>query len=209
MNEMPDLIIESADIADIEGFPDGGESPGSDLTATKAADPNTMDFHIQMRGYTMSDFEQMVVHAAAQQLVGSRSFATEIRDKAVEIANAKVNEQLSQAMRDVMGIAVQKRGAEQVTLGQMIGMEAKDYLTQPVNGRGEIDTSGYGSSRQPRAAYLVAEYVKAHFAKEIKAAMDAMLAELKPAVVAQITATVTAERNRVAAALGHEIAAKR
>jgi hypothetical protein len=206
---MTDLIIDSGDIAELEGFPDGEESPGSDLTATKAADPQTMDFYIQMRGYTMRDFEQMVVHAAAQQLVGSRTFATEIRDKAVEIANSKVNDQLWHAMRDIMQIVAQKRGAEQVTLGQMIGMEAKDYLTQSVNSRGEIDTSGYGSSRQPRAAYLVAEYVKTHFAKEIKAAMDAMLAELKPAVAAQISAAVEAERKRVAAALGFELSIKR
>lgn len=207
---MQDVIIDSADIVEIEGRLDEQDNPSSDMTATKGADAQTMDFHVQMRGYTMRDFEEMVVHAAASQLLGSRTFAAEIRDKAVEIANGKINDQLSHAMRDIMGITVQSRGKDPVTLGQMIGMEAKDYLTQPVNGRGEIDTSGYHSGgRQPRVAWLVSEYVKVNFAKEIKAAMDAMLSELKPMVAAQIAATVEAERSRVIAALGYEISAKR
>jgi hypothetical protein len=207
---MTDLIFETADLADIECLEQGESSDLSDMSATKSADPTTMDFHIQMRGYTMRDFEGMVVHAAAQQLVGSRNFQKEIQDKAVEIANARVNDQLTTAMRDIMGLTVQSRGKEAVTLGQMIGMEAKDYLTQPVNSRGEFDTSGYhNGGRQPRAAYLVSEYVKSNFAKEIKAAMDAMIAEMKPKIIAELDATIKAERERVAKALSYEVQARR
>lgn len=204
---MTGIIMDGQDVAEIQGI--GEDEEFSDITATEKEDPATMDFHIQMRGYTMHDFEAMVVHAAAKQIVGDRKFAREIEAKAVELANEKINSQLSIAMGDVMGITVQKRGAETVTLGQMIGMEGKDYLTQPVDSQGKVDTSTWGRDRTPRIAFLVTQYVREHFSKEIKAAMDAMQSELRSAIKQQLDATMAAERQRIAKALEVEISAKR
>ena len=206
---MTDLIMDTADLLEI-GSPDVDPESMADLTATKTADPQTMDFHVQMRGYTMADFETMVVQAAAQQLLSGRTFKSEIQAEAIRQANEKLNSEVAVALNDVMKITVTKRGQETITLAQMIGLEAKDYLTQPVNSRGEFDTSGYhNGGRQPRVAYLVSEYVKAHFAKEIKAAMDATIADLKSQIAALLAETIKAERERVSRALSYEIDAKR
>ena len=204
-----DLIMDSGNLAEITGHGTDEDEALSDLTATKSADPDTMDFHVQMRGYTMRDFETMVVHAAAQQLMGGRTFKAEIEAKAVEIASAKMNARLTDALKDVMGMTVSKRGAEPVTLGQMIGMEAKDYLTQPVGRDGKPNTDSWGSRGTPRIAYLVQQFVADHFAKEIKAGMEAMLAEVKAHAKAKLDQTIQAERERILASLGYEITAKR
>jgi len=202
----PDLIMDSQDLAEFEALDDDESQDLSDLTATKAAHPETMDFHVQMRGYTMRDFEAMVVNAAAHQLIGGRTFKAEIEAKASEIANAKLDARLNEALRDVMGMTVAQRGKEPVTLGQQIGMEAKDYLTQPVDREGKPVTDSWGrSSSQPRISHIVGGFVRQHFAKEITEAMTAMRSEIAAAVAKQLSATIEAERARVAEALGFEI----
>lgn len=205
---MNDLITDSADIVEIDDI--DADEEFSDLTATKEADASTMDFHVQMRGYTMRDFETMVVHAAAQQLTQGLNFKSLIEEKAFEIAGAKVNRQLSEALKDVMGITVTTRGKETITIGQMIGMEAKDYLTQKVDRKGNVISDAWSSSNHmPRIAFLVGEFVRQHFAKEIEDAMKALRAEISAAVSAQISDAVEAERKKIADAIGFEIQRKR
>lgn len=202
---MNDLIMDSGNLMEIGGpdIPEDGEDL-ADMTATKSEDPTTMDFHIQMRGYTMRDFETMVIAAAAQQLIGGRTFKKEIEAAVMAQADKRLNNQVGKAMSDVMGMAVTTRGKEVLTLGQMIGMEAKDYLTQPVNAKGEIETGAWGRDLTPRAAWLVQQYVRQHFAKEIKAALDGMVTELRAQIKSQLDAAIAAERARVLDALAIE-----
>jgi hypothetical protein len=199
---MTQTIIDSADVAEIDGYEEGEEI--ADLSATKEAAADTMDFHVQMRSYTMRDFESLVIHAAAQQLLSGRDFKSGIQARAIEIANEKMNAQLMDTLGDVMKITVSMRGNEVVTLGQMIGMEAKDYLTTQVKSDG-TQGSGYYDKTEPRIAWLVGQYVKKHFASEIKAAMDGVVADVRAAISAQIDKTISAERSRMADALGFEI----
>lgn len=207
---MSELIMDSGNLAEALDMrlDDEGEDL-SDLTGTKSADPETMDFHVQMRGYTMRDFEQMVVHAAAHQLVGGRTFKSEIEAKVSEIANSKLNSKLSDVMKDVMTMTVIKRGSENITLGQMIGMEAKDYLTQKVGGDGKPSDGWSSRDAKPRVEWLVQKFVQDHFAKEIKAAMDSMMSEIRGQMKLQLDQIIQAERARLLASLGHEVNAKR
>ncbi|MCA2013487.1 hypothetical protein LCM17_18495 [Cereibacter sphaeroides] len=199
-------IIDSGNIQEIEGLGIDESDDLSDLTATTEKDPQTMDFHVQMRGYTMRDFETMVVHAAAQQLLGGRNFQRQIEEAAIAIASQKVDQQIGVALRDVMGMTVTTRGKEAITLGQMIGMEAKDYLTQQVDGQGKVVTDSWGrSSSKPRVSFLVGQFVREHFAKEIEAAMKVLRDEIAAGVSAQITAAVESERKKIADAIGFEI----
>jgi len=191
------VLIDSANVAEIEGYDD--ETEISDLSATKQEAADTMDFHVQMR-----DFESLVIHAAAQQLISGRDFKSGIQARAIEIANEKMNAQLMDTLGDVMKITVSTRGKDVVTLGQMVGMEAKDYLTAMVKSDGEPVTAYYDKG-QPRVAWLVGQYVKKHFAAEIKTAMDGMTADIRTAISAQITNAIDAERKRVSEALGYEI----
>ena len=200
---MNDLIMDSGNLAEIEGLDASEDNDLSDLTATKTEATETMDFHVQMRGYTMRDFEAMVINAAAHQLMQGRTFKSEIEAKAIEIASSKVNARLNDVLKDVMQMTVATRGKEPVTLGQMIGMEAKDYLTASVKSDGS-PSDGWGQSA-PRIVYLVREFAKQHFASEIKAAMGTLIADMKAALEKQLTAAIDEERRKIADALGYEI----
>jgi len=199
-------IMEIADIADIEGLDVDETSDFADLTATTGADRTTMDFHVQMRGYTMRDFESMVVHAAAQQLVGGRTFSKEIKEEAAAIASAKVTDQLSFALKDVMSLTVMKRGSEDVSLREMIGMEAKTYLTEIVGSDGKPVTDSWGRrDGVPRVQHLAAVYLRDAFKKEIEQAFKDIREELKSAISGKIESAIAEERKKIADALGHEI----
>ena len=204
---MTDTIIDSGNVMEAEGI-DDADADFADLTATEEADPDTMDFHVQMRGYTMRDFEVMVVHAAATQLVGNRDYRREIEAKAAEIASEKVNDRLNEALKDVMGMTVAKRGQEAVTLGQMIGMEAKDYLTEKVDQSGK-PYDGWGGSASPRVQHLAGKFIRETFSKEIETAFKALRDELKSAVEMKMTAVIEDERKKLSSALGYELTKRR
>tara|TARA_R110000868_G_scaffold237132_9_gene491641 strand:+ start:41507 stop:42139 length:633 start_codon:yes stop_codon:yes gene_type:complete len=204
-------IIESSDVMEAEGIDlDNEDHDFSDLTATEEADPQTMDFHIQMRGYTMRDFETMVIHAAASQLINGRTFQTEIKEEASRIATEKVDSELAKATKDVMSIVVTKRGKEEVTLSQMIGMEAKDYLTLSVDPHdGKPSSGSWGGREVPRVQYLAGKYLRDHFTKEIDGALSGLISEVKSEISRKIDAAISAEREKVAKAIGYEITTKR
>ncbi|MBC22312.1 MAG: hypothetical protein CMJ32_00140 [Phycisphaerae bacterium] len=198
-------IIDSGKIMEAEGMTDP-EDEFADMTATTEPDEGTMNFHVQMRGYTMSDFETMVVHAAATQLLGGRSFQSEIKAEAANIASEKVSRELSTAMKDVMSLTVAKRGNEDVTLSKMIGMEAKDYLTQLVDGQGKPTSGGWGHpDGVPRVQYLAGQYLRENFAKEITEALKAARDDVKAEVSRKIDAAISEERKKIADALGYEL----
>ncbi|MBT9385503.1 hypothetical protein KM176_16635 [Pseudooceanicola sp. CBS1P-1] len=204
---MPDnkTIIDSADLMEVDDVNIDEES-FADLTATKQADPSTMDFYVQMRGYTMSDFETMVVHAAAAQLISGRNFQREIKEEAAVIATNKVTAELEKATKDVMSIVVSKRGKEDVTLSQMIGMEAKDYLTQLVDPySGEPKTDNWGARNIPRVQYLAGKYLRDHFKGQIDGALKDLISEVRAEISKQIAAAIAAEREKFAQAIGYEI----
>lgn len=207
---MSDLIMDSGNIAEIEGL-DYEESEGlSDLTATKTEKPETMDFHIQMNGYTMADFETMVVNAAAQQLLGGQSFKREIQEKANELAGKKLNDQLERELKDLMSMVVTKRGSENVTLRQMVGMEAKDYLTDIVDSSGKVITDSWGRSNgKPRIQYIAQKVFREAFQKEMEQAFKDLRTDLSAAISAKINAAIEDERKKIGDALGYEIAKRR
>lgn len=188
-----DAIIETEDVAEIEGIT--AEDGIEDLTATKDEDQTTMDFHVQMRGYTMRDFESLVVHAAAQQLLQGVTFKRQISDEVKAHADMRLNAEIG---------AVISRGSENVTLAQMIGMESRAYLAQMVDGDGKADSGGWGK-RVSRLEWLAERALRDLFKKEIDAAFASLKSELSAAVSKQIEAAVNAQRNSIADALGYEI----
>ena len=197
-----ECIIETADVAEIEGIT--AEDGIENMSATKSEDQTTMDFHVQMRGYTMRDFESLVVHAAAQQLLQGVTFKKQISDEVKAHADKRLNVEIGAVMSDVMKTTVISRGSENVTLAQMIGMESRAYLTQMVDGDGKADSSNYGK-KMSRLEWLAQKALRDLFKKEIDAAFALLKTELSVAVSKQIEAAINAQRASIADALGYEI----
>ena len=206
---MTDLIMDSGNLAEILGLEDEAEDLAN-LTATNNEDPDTMDFHVQMRGYTMRDFETMVVNAAAHQILAGRTFKGEIQAEAIRQANEKLNGEVTVALRDVMKITVMQRGKESVTLAQMIGLEAKDYLTALVNARdGSPITDHWSNNGVPRIQFLAAQIVQQQFKAMLDSAAKDLKKELENAVGHQIREAIEAKRVEIAKAIGYQIEARR
>jgi hypothetical protein len=203
---MSDLIMDSGNVAENTGFEEAEDF--ADLTATTTADPQTMDFHIQMRGYTMRDFETMVVQAAAQQLVAGRTFKSEIQAEAIRQANEKLNSEVTDALRDVMKITVMQRGKDTISLAQMIGLEAKDYLTASVRPNTGEPADGWSDS-VPRIQFLAKQVFEQQFKAMLEAAAKELKSELAAAVSAHIQRAIDDKRAEIAKAVGYEITNRR
>ena len=197
-------IIDTMNVAEIEGLDEDDNELSSDMTATHEADKTTMDFHIQMRSYTMRDFEQMVVHAAAQQLLRGHSFKSEIAAEVKAQADKRLNAEIGAVMADAMKTTIISRGSENVTLAQMIGMESRAYLTQPVDDQGRHGSDGWGT-KTPRLEWLAKKALRDMFKAELDAAFAALKSELSAAVSKQIEAAINERRESIATAIGYEI----
>ena len=81
---MTNLIADQADIAETND-PD---EEVSQLEATRIPVNEGMEFHVQMKGYTLVDFDKMVIEAAARMLLGRSNdslLAKEIQNKCIEL----------------------------------------------------------------------------------------------------------------------------
>lgn len=198
--------MDSGNIAELEELDCQEAEDLADLTATETEKPNTMDFHVQMNGYTMADFENMVVNAAARQLLGGRTFQADIKEKVNEIASSKLNDRLTAELKDLMNITVMKRGSEDISLRQMIGMEAKDYLTETVNSNGKTTTDSWERRNGlTRLQWIASNVFREAFKKELEQAFKDLRTELASAIQNKIKTAIDEQRKQVADALGFEL----
>lgn len=204
---MNDIILDSANLVE-DGILDDEES--SDLTATKNKDHDTMDFHIQMHGYTMVDFETMVVEAAAQQLLRGHSedsLKKKIEERLITLVSGSIDKALEPITKEIMDdpMLPKYRGAksEAMTLREYIGLCGRDFLQTKVDNNGNITTGTYhGESRINR---LIAGVLDRGFEKEIKSSTSELKTELRSIASAKMNALIDEERNRITEALGYEV----
>jgi hypothetical protein len=198
-------ILESADLAEMVSF-DEEESPRESLSATTESDPQAkIEFHVQMRDWTIRDMEEMIIEASARQIVGrsnNTDLAKKIQDRVIDLTNQRLNERLSGITTDILSQPVMTPGygaQKAVTMAEYIGLTSTAYLAEMVGSDGNPTTSSY--SRQTRAQYLVERAMQVKFKREIEAMTNACISEVQKAIHAHHQALLATEKQRLLDAL--------
>lgn len=210
---MGDVIMDASDLAE-ELDPDN-EIGTADLTATEAPQEGKMNFHVHMSGYTMGDFEEMVVHAAAQKLLqsgGRPNMQQDIQSKVIEETSKELDAKLKPIVSDLMEMPVaskfgSKESDKPMTLGEYLGIITRDFLTTKVTHTGEV--AGRYDRGEPRINRLIAEVIDQKLKKEMEAAVLDVRKELAKQARSKLDEMINEERKRIADAIGYEIKVRR
>lgn len=204
MSEEPNVILETMDLPE-------DEEVTEDMAATHESDPSErLEFHVQMRGYTLRDMDALIVEAAARLIVGrsgDHKLAKEIEARCVALTTAKIDDKLSGVTTEIIDQPILadfpgKTTKEPVTIREFLGLCGREYLTQLVDSHnGEISTSRYGDGRITRMQYLVSRAMEHKFKAEITAATNAAIVEIQNGIRAQHKALVESETARIREAL--------
>lgn len=207
---MSNLIMDTGNLAELNNL--DGEVEISALTATEEAAGTPMEFHVQMRGHTFRDMEDLIVNAAAHQLVG-RYGGTEALRKKIEAETIKhVTQRADTVLLKISAEIIDQPmmpkyvGAkdEPITMREFIGLTGRAYLAEAVDSSGKPTTDRYSS--KPRIQHLVEQAMSVKFKREIEAATSAAIGEIQKAIKAQHDAFLAGEKKRLADALAKLVA---
>jgi hypothetical protein len=208
-------IITTHDIAFDHSDLDDHDGPTESLTATTTSAPDAkIEFHVQMRDWTLHDMEMLIVEAAAQQIVGRvgrpNDLSKQIEARVRELLVAKADERLALVTAEIIDQPVTPAFGDKkpVTMREMIGLYGREYLTQKVGSDGKPSTDTYGRHTQTRMAYLVQSAMDMKFKREIEAATNAAISEVQKMIRDQHIKLLSAEKARVRAAIDKEIDVK-
>lgn len=212
---MPDPIIDTDELAEIEadGEWSDEEQEISDIAATKQATGDNMEFHVQMRGYTLTDMENLIVSAAARQLLGannSTKLAKDIQDRCVEITRKHADEALSKVTAEIIDQPIMPSfgSKEPVTMREFIGLCGREYLTEWVDRSGRPSNDHWATGRTSRAAFIAQQHLEKTFEKEIKAATAAVISEIRNTVKRSHEKFIEDEKARVLEAINNSLKPK-
>ena len=203
-------FLETADLAELVNF-DEDEQPQSDLSATVQPDPDAkIEFHVQMKSWTIRDMEDLIVEASARQIVGKIDRPTDLA-KAIEarvraLLVEKTDKRLAEVTAEIIDQPVTPSYGDKkpVTMREMIGLYGREYLTQMVGSDGNPQSSHYNNTKT-RMAYLVEKAMDVKFKNEITAANNAAISEIQQMIRKQHGAMVTSEKARIRAAIENEV----
>jgi hypothetical protein len=201
-----ELIVDTYELAEMLGEDEVQEN----LEATTKSDPDAkIEFHVQMRAWTQRDMEELVIEAAARQLVGRNAgdgaLAKAVQEAAIRQITARADEKLASVAADIIDQPVLVgpiSSKEPVTLREMIGLYAKEYLTEKVGSDGKPDDSYYARDRnKARITWIVERALDSKFKTEIEKATNAAIREIQAAIHEQHKALLAAETARLREAL--------
>ena len=209
------VIMDTGDLAEIKGGADGFDAVESSMEARKTAEGNGIEFHVAMTSWTLHDMEALIVQAAAQQIVGKfggERLAKEIEAKTISLVTAKADKALEAVTAEIIdqpvlpkGYSYGKPSGDPVTMREFIGLTGRQYLSERVDNYGKVnERSSY--NEQSRIVYLVQKCMEATFEKEIKAATNALILEVRQAVEASHKAFIETEKARLREALAKVMA---
>ena len=205
MTEETDLITDTAEIAEGDWVP--GEEPGdveNDMTATRMPENGKdLEFHIQMRRHTMRDFEDLVIEAAARQIIGRFSdgtIAKRIEARCAELLHEKATAALEGVTAEIIDQPVTPSfgGKEPVTMRELIGLYGREYLQQKVDRDGNRTKAFHSPNR---IQFIAERALEQKFKTEIEKATRTAIAEVQKAVQAEHKALIDAEKARFLKAL--------
>jgi len=203
---MADEIVDSSELAESEW--DSQSEPRdltSDLSATAQPTEERIEFHVQMRGYTQRDMDDLIVEAAARLIVGKhneRSITKAIEEKCVELLNDKATKALDGVTSEIIDQPLTPNFGEKkpVTMREFLGLYGREFLMTPVDADGKPGRDHWGRSRA-RIEWLVSRHLDARFEAEIKKATQAAVTEITRELKARHEAILEAEKQRLRDAL--------
>lgn len=203
------VIMDTSDLLGVSNEDDVRE----DMAATTEPDASAkLEFHVQMRSWTLRDMELLIVEAAAQQLVGKierpSDLAKAIEKRAREMLTEKADKRLDAITSEIIDMPVTPTFGNKapVTMREMIGLYGREYLTQTVRSDGQPATGW--DAKQTRIAHLVDRALDRKFKAEIERATSALVAALQAEIRAEHAKMIEAEKARIRAALAKEVGAK-
>jgi hypothetical protein len=198
------VIIDTQHIA--EGL-DEDEAPVEDMAATETSDPTAkMEFHVQMRSWTMRDMEELIVQAAATQLIGGfrdQKINALIEDRAIASITAKADDKIAGITAEIIDQPLTPKFGERepVTMREFIGLYAKEYLTETVDIDGKPSKGGYARNTYTRAELSVMKYMDRTFKAEIEKQTSAVTREIQSQIKAAHDAFLEQEKTRLREAI--------
>lgn len=202
---MTDTIMDTGNVAEINGL--GPEDEISNMDATKEATGAPMEFHVSMQGHTFRDMEDLIVNAAAQQIMGWHSEGNKLKklieERCISQVTARADEALAKVTAEIVDQPLTPAFGSKspVTMREFIGLTGREYLTERVDRDGKPASGGWNSSTFTRVELLVSKYMDRHFKNEIEKATNAAVAEVRAAIKKQHDDFLAAERKRFAEAL--------
>lgn len=208
-------IIDTDEIAQAKS--DGSDEPVeaiSSMDATTEPAPTGISFHVQMRGYTQEDMEELIVEAAARIIVGRSGetrIAKAIEARVVEAIRERADAVVGKIAADVMNHTLQGATTWQAspgTVGQVLGMLGREYLEQKVTDDGKPfdNVSHWRKDAMTRAEYIARQHVSQTFAKELDAASREVVKEMTKAVKDRFAAMLDAKKAEFNADLAESFA---
>ena len=204
---MSNEITSTDEIAEAEWNGDGEPNDvRSDIVATKDPEHRGMEFHVSLRDYTLRDMEDLIVEAAARQIVGQRSdtaMAKKIEAKCVELVNAQAEAALAKVTAEIIDQPMTASFGDKkpVTMREFIGLYGREYLTEKVDTEGMPSSGGYGSRSMARIEYLTNKLLDGKFRQDIEKASHAAVAAVQAEMRAKHKAILETEVARFRAAL--------
>jgi hypothetical protein len=204
---MSNTIIDTGNLAEFSDL--GPDDEVSNMDATKEATGAPMEFHVQMHGHTFRDMEDLIVNAAAQQLVGryggTQAMQKQIEERCIEQIATKADAALAKVTSEIIDQPIapkypfMKADEKPMTMREFIGLTGRDYLTAYVDNSGKPTTDRhYGKTR---IQHLVETVMQQAFKNEIQKATNAAIAEVNRAIRARHDEFLEAEKARVREAL--------
>jgi len=204
---MTNTLADSGDI--IEGVEDEyceDQPEVADLTATEDATESPMEFHVQMNGYTLRDFDRLVIEAAARKLLerSSSPLAKDIEAKCIALTTEKILAALEPVTAEIFeqpilpksSFGPTKGETAPVTMREFVGLCGREFLTRRVNNVGKPTTDPYSRS-QSMLEYLVSQHLDKRFKDEIAKASTGLITEFRERLKAKTDALVAEERARI------------
>lgn len=209
-------IIDAAEFAEdaTNGFEDDIQT--ANLASSEKPIGVGMEFTVRMDGYTLDDFEEIVIQTAAKKLLdsvigdnesGYIKISQTIEGRVRPTIDKAVDDALGKVTKDVMELPISTeiagRKSEPIKLADYIAMFGRDFLTEKVNREGK--PAGAWDQGQPRINGLIHNVLASNFKKEMEAATSAMLKEVRAEMATKFEAFIDEERERIATSLGYEI----
>lgn len=212
---MSNVIMDTSNVNEMLGAGQGDPSEPFDglessMEARKEAEGNGIEFHVAMTNWTMRDMGELIVQAAANQIVGkfgNERLAKDIEAKTIALVTQKADERLALVTTEIINqplipkYTYGKPEADPITMREFIGLTGRDYLAQmvdPHTGK-PAERSSYNSTT--RMQYIVQKCMEAAFKKEVEAATNELIREVRTKVEAQHKAFIEAEKARLREAI--------
>lgn len=183
------------------------------ISATDKPGGERFEFHVQMRGFTMNEMDNLVVEAAARLIVGhhrDRDITKAIEAKCIELIDAKATAALSAVTSEIIDAPMTPSFGDKAptTMREFIGLYGREYLATSVDREGKPKKPDSWNDTMPRIEYLVRKSLDGRFKNEIEKATAAAIVSIRNGIQAQHNAILEAEKRRLSSALAAALSSK-